>query len=343
MKLPPPPPDIPNAFTTVRLPPTELAPAVVETQRLSRRFGTFTAVDNLDLEVRRGEVFGFLGPNGAGKSTLIRMLVGLLPPTSGRALVLGKELPQDAEALRSEVGYMTQRFSLYEDLTVAENLDFCGEIFGFDRNERRRRTEAALAEHELEARRDQLGGTLSGGWKQRLALAAATLHSPKLLVLDEPTAGVDPDRRRAFWEKIFELSGTGTTVLVSTHYMDEAVRCHRLCLLRRGRQVAKGTPSRLTEELEGRVISVNAQPPSAAIAALRPRPEVLSVSQLGHRVYVLLPMDGPDAAAVAPQLEQHLQQAGLSGATCEPAEPSLEDVFVAATLGPEGVLDDTAF
>ena len=205
---------------------------VIRVEGLSRRFGTLEAVRSMDLLIRRGEVFGFLGPNGAGKSTLIRMLVGLLAPSDGTAEVLGHSLPRESESLRSHIGYMTQRFSLYEDLTVEENLDFAARIFSIRRQKRKARIETILEEYALTERRAQRAATLSGGWKQRLSLAVATVHDPELLVLDEPTAGVDPESRRTFWEKLFELAARGTTILVSTHYMDEAERCHRLCMMK---------------------------------------------------------------------------------------------------------------
>lgn len=306
---------------------------VIEARGLRRRFGKLTAVDGVDLEVRRGEVFGFLGPNGAGKSTLIRMLVGLLPQSEGSSRVLGHELPREAERLRSKVGYMTQRFSLYEDLSIEENLRFAAEIFGLKRSVRRHRVEEILTEYELIERRTQRPATLSGGWKQRLALAVATIHQPRLLVLDEPTAGVDPDRRRAFWEKIFEIASEDATVLVSTHYMDEAVRCHRLCMLIRGRPVAIGSPAALTEALEGRVVEVDTRDAETAIAELRALPQVSSVTQLGDRVHVLLSRDAQHAEEVAPVLMKHLRDADLDNAVAQAAQPNLEDVFVALNLG----------
>jgi len=308
---------------------------VIEAWGLCRDFGRLRAVDEVDLTIRRGEVFGFLGPNGAGKSTLLRMLVGAVVPSAGRARVLGCEVPREADRLRQAIGYMTQRFSLYEDLTVDENLDFAGEVFGFGRDERRRRVEQAVETYGLARRRGQLAGTLSGGWKQRLALATATVHQPEILVLDEPTAGVDPSQRRRFWEQIFELAADGVTVLVSTHYMDEAVRCHRLAMLRRGRLVALGEPRALADHLEGRVVEVDAEPPEEAVRLLRRRPEVASVTQLGDRVHVLLADEAPDAAETAPRLAAHLHQEGYGDAVAEPARPGLEDVFVAATLGGE--------
>jgi ABC-2 type transport system ATP-binding protein len=303
---------------------------VIEARGLSRRFGSLLAVDGVDLDVGDGEVFGFLGPNGAGKSTLIRMLVGLLAPSGGSVRVLGCDLPRHARAVRARLGYMTQRFSLYDDLTVEENLDFAAEVFGVPPGERSERVAAALLDYDLDERSGERPAHLSGGWRQRLALAASTIHRPELLVLDEPTAGVDPERRRVFWEKIFELAGRGTTVLVSTHYMDEAVRCHRLSVLRRGRQVALGTPHGLTRALEGRVLEVLTSSAEAAIEHLRRLPEILSATQLGSRIHLLL---RPEAdARLASRVRDALRGAGLEG-RCEPTEPSLEDVFVAIIRG----------
>jgi ABC-2 type transport system ATP-binding protein len=306
---------------------------LIETRGLARSFGSLRAVEGVDLTVYRGEVFGFLGPNGAGKSTLIRMLVGLLAPSAGEATVCGFQIPKESEQLRPHVGYMTQRFSLYEDLSVQENLEFAAEIFGLRGPELGQRVASSLEEHELGERRSQRPATLSGGWKQRLALAVATIHRPKLLVLDEPTAGVDPDRRRNFWEKLFELAAQGTTLLVSTHYMDEAVRCHRLCMMMRGHPVAVGPPMALAEELEERVVQVQADSVEQAIAFLRARPAVQSVTQLGSRAHVLLGSGGPPARAAAVALEQELRQGGFTGLQVEAAEPNLEDVFVALTMG----------
>ena len=217
--------------------------AVIETRGLTRRFGARVAVDRVALRVERGEVFGCLGPNGSGKSTLMRVLLGLLEPSEGEATVLGHRIPGDAERLRPHVGYMTQRFSLYEELSVRENLEFAAAIFGLASAVRHRRVAAAIERGELGPYAGTRAGALSGGWKQRLGLAAATIHDPELLVLDEPTAGVDPQSRRLFWERLFELAAAGTTIFVSTHYMDEAVRCHRLCLLRDGQRVAMGRPA----------------------------------------------------------------------------------------------------
>jgi ABC-2 type transport system ATP-binding protein len=306
---------------------------VIEVRGLSRRFGALVAVDDLDLEVRRGEIFGCLGPNGSGKSTLMRMLLGLLRPSAGSARVLGCSMPRECERLRSAVGYMTQRFSLYEDLSVRENLDFAARVFGLPGRRRQDRIGAALARYRLERYAGARAATLSGGWKQRLALAVATVHEPQLLVLDEPTAGVDPQSRREFWEELFELASRGTTVFVSTHYMDEAVRCHRLCMLRDGRRVAVGAPAALARSLAERALDVSAAHPERAIAALRGCELVASTTQLGDTVHVLLRPGAPPAGEAASQLERFLAEAGLATARATRAAANLEDVFVALLLG----------
>jgi ABC-2 type transport system ATP-binding protein len=308
---------------------------VIETQAVTRRFGSVTAVDAVDIEVRRGEIFGCLGPNGSGKSTLMRMLLGLLAPSDGTARVLGLSMPRDAERLRSRVGYMPQRFSLYEDLTVRENLEFAGQVFGLPRRRRDERLAAVVEEHGLRAYIDTRAAALSGGWKQRLALAVATIHAPELLVLDEPTAGVDPQSRREFWENLFDLTSSGATIFVSTHYMDEAVRCHRLCLLRDGRRIAVGSPQQLVAELGDRVVNLAVDEPERAIAALRTMPLVASTTQLGDTVHVLLRPDAPAATDVSDELLSELGAAGLGGASVHGTAANLEDVFVAL------LLDDT--
>jgi len=309
------------------------SPAVIEAHGLTRRFGDLVAVDHVDLAVERGEIFGCLGPNGSGKSTLMRMLLGLLEPTEGTARVLGREIPRDVEELRPTVGYMTQRFSLYEDLDVRENLDFAAEIFGLRRARRRERVAAALAHYELAAYARTRAGALSGGWKQRLALAAATIHEPELLVLDEPTAGVDPQSRRAFWEQLFQLAAAGTTMFVSTHYMDEAVRCHRLCILRDGQRAAVGPPAALTRPLSGRVLDMEVERADEANAVLAASPIVESTTQLGDRVHVLLQADAPPREEAGAQLQQLLASRGISGARIRPGIADLEDVFVALLRG----------
>ena len=296
----------------------------IRARGLTRRFGAVTAVDGVDLDVEAAQIYGFLGPNGSGKSTTIRMLCGLLLPTSGTVEVLGWRVPGDAERVKREIGYMTQKFSLYEDLTVAENLRFLAEVHALPRREVGARLSAALAAYRLEALAAQRAGTLSGGQKQRLALAAATLHRPRLLILDEPTSAVDPQSRRDFWDILFDLVGDGTTVLVSTHYMDEAERCHRLAILDRGRLVAEGTPAALMRDIGARVLEVETKRPAAARKRIQALAGVRSVAQLGTRLHVLVdPALHDPAAAVAAAAEPGARVA-LVGA-------NLEDVFVAAT------------
>ena len=226
----------------------------VEIRELTRRFGTLTAVDQLSLQIAAGEVFGLLGPNGSGKTTTIRMLCGLLEPTSGGATVAGVDVTAAPEQVKARIGYMSQKFGLYEDLTVAENLDFYAGIYGLTPAQRRARAQELLGYLGLERRATQLAATLSGGWKQRLALACAMLHRPALLFLDEPTAGVDPAARRAFWRTIHEIAKTGTTVLVTTHYMDEAERCDRLGMMSGGRLIALGAPAEVATQVGGQTL-----------------------------------------------------------------------------------------
>jgi ABC-2 type transport system ATP-binding protein len=296
----------------------------IRTRGLTRRFGALTAVDRLDLEIARAEIFGFLGPNGSGKSTTLRMLCGLLTPSEGEAVVLGFRVPRDAEALRRKIGYMTQRFSLYEDLSVRENLAFLASIYSLPADGR---VADQLARYDLAERAEQRAGTLSGGQRQRLALAAATLHGPELLFLDEPTSAVDPQSRRDFWETLFTLSDRGTTILVSTHFMDEAERCHRVAILDRGRLVASGAPRILMEDIDATVVELETGDPRAARAALQALPEVASVAQLGTRLHALV-----DPALAEPQarLRDALDRAGVE-ARVRVIEANLEDVFVAAT------------
>ncbi len=309
------------------------AETVIRARGLSRSFGSLTAVDNMDLDVRRGEIFGFLGPNGAGKSTLIRMLVGLLSPSRGSVDVLGLAMPRRADTLRPKVGYMTQKFSLYEDLSVQENLEFAAEIFGLPRKALKPRIEEVLAEYHLQERRDQRPATLSGGWKQRLALAVATVHRPELLFLDEPTADCRDRRRRMFWEKLFDLAAGGATILVSTHYMDEAVRCHRLCLMRDGRKSALGAPFDLMDAMRGRIVEFIASPADKVLDFLVKREDVASATQMGHRIHVLLEPSAPPSSQAAPILARAVEARGFSLSLAESAEPNLEDVFVALTHG----------
>ena len=298
----------------------------IRARGLSKRFGQLLAVDAVDLTVPRACVYGFLGPNGSGKSTTIRMLCGLLMPTAGEIEVLGLRIPEQAEALRKRIGYMTQKFSLYEDLSVRENLEFLASVQGLPRATRRARVEELLHTYNLADRAKQLAGTMSGGQKQRLALAGAVVHKPELLFLDEPTSAVDPESRRDFWEKLFDLADAGTTILVSTHYMDEAERCHRIAILDSGRLVADGTPDELTGQLAGRTLGVKSRTPRRAQAVLQAAPGVLSVAQVGNELRVLCARNG-DAAA---RLREALQAGGIE-AEVAAIEPNLEDVFVSAT------------
>ena len=310
---------------------------VIQSRGLTRRFGTLTAVNELDIDIHRSEVFGFLGPNGAGKSTLIRMLVGLMMPTKGTARVLGNEIPKDAHKLRSQIGYMTQKFSLYEDLTVRENLDFAAQIYGLSGRIKKERIAEIVEDFDLAEMSDRRPAVMSGGWKQRLALATSMIHKPELLFLDEPTSGVDPSSRRLFWKKLFELAGRGTTILVSTHYMDEAVRCHRICMIQEGCIRAVGTPANLTASLEGRIVELSAEPIKKAMELIQDQPFVDAVTQMGNKVHVLLAPDGPPDKEAAQQLLGILQDAGYDRPRAEPAEPNLEDVFVVHTecAGPD--------
>jgi ABC-2 type transport system ATP-binding protein len=301
----------------------------IRARGLTRQFGDLVAVSDLDLDVPRAGIYGFLGPNGSGKSTTIRMLCGLLTPTRGSATVLGLDIAGSTRSLKPKIGYMTQRFSLYGDLTVRENLEFVADIYSYRRSGRDARIRELLHDYDLEGQAVQLAGTMSGGQRQRLALAAAVLHRPELLLLDEPTSAVDPGSRRDFWAKLFELSDAGTTILVSTHYMDEAERCHRLAILDRGVKVADGPPAELQQNTGMTVIEVLADSPSRAQSLLAGLRSVSSVTQLGIRLRVLVPstVDQP-----LDLISNTLSKAGQS-AESRVVRASLEDVFVAATEG----------
>ncbi len=301
-------------------------PAIVSSG-LTRRFGDLVAVDDVSLAIPRGRIYGFLGPNGSGKSTTIRLLCGLLKPTSGSVRVLGLEMPRDAERLRTRIGYMTQAFSLYRDLTVAENLDFIADIYGLGRRRKRTAIETGLERYGLRERTRQRAGTLSGGEKQRLALAGVTLHEPELLLLDEPTSAVDPQSRRDFWDNLFDLAAAGTTILVSTHFMDEAERCHRLAILHHGRLVAEGEPGELAAGVAATVLDVETAEPHAVRLALADLDYVRAVAQLGSRLHVMVDPGLPDAAG---RLAAELRSGSLA-AEVRRTDANLEDVFVAAT------------
>jgi ABC-2 type transport system ATP-binding protein len=300
----------------------------IRARGLTKRFGSLVAVDHVDLSVPRANVYGFLGPNGSGKTTTIRMLCGLLTPTEGDVEVLGLRIPEQAEELRRRIGYMTQRFSLFEDLTVRENLEFLAAVQDIPRAKAAKRIDELVVQYHFEDRQKQLAGTMSGGQKQRLALAGAVIQEPELLFLDEPTSAVDPESRRDFWEKLFDLADAGTTILVSTHYMDEAERCHRIAILDRGVLVADGTPADLTQALAGRTVEVIAAQPRRAQQLLVKVPGVLSVAQIGNSLRVLNESNG-DAAA---RLEKALADAGMEAEVAQ-TNPNLEDVFVSSTRG----------
>jgi ABC-type multidrug transport system ATPase subunit len=296
---------------------------VIVTRGLSRRFGDLIAVRDVSFEVQVGEIFGVLGPNGAGKSTTIRMLCGILDPSSGEGTVVGYDIRRDAERIKQRIGYMTQRFSLYEDLSVEENLTFYAGIYGVPRARRRARIASVLESAGLGPRRKQLAGTLSGGWKQRVALASATIHEPPLIFLDEPTAGVDPVSRREFWEQIHRIAHQGTTVLLTTHYMDEAERCHRLAFIFSGSVLDIGTPEAivLRRNLRGAELEVPDAPRAAEL--LRQDPDVDEVAPYGN-VLRLVTRGGVDPEAVA----RRVLTGELLPRALRPARIGVEDAFV---------------
>ncbi|MFT3921349.1 MAG: ABC transporter ATP-binding protein [Myxococcales bacterium] len=309
-------------------PEREGAPAqrelVIQISHLSRRFGSIMAVRDVSLEVRRGEIFGVLGPNGAGKSTTIRMLCGILDPSGGSGMVVGYDLLTQSELIKTRIGYMTQRFSLYEDLTVEENLRFYAGIYGVKRAERKQRIEAILARTGLGERRQQIAGTLSGGWKQRVALACSTVHEPPLLFLDEPTAGVDPVSRRQFWNQIHRVAAEGTTVVVTTHYMDEAERCHRLAFIFRGEVLAVGTPREVVEARGLSVVEVVCEESVRAADALHDHGVVDEVTFLGEVMRVALRGCADPEGFVRARLEEH----GIPFRDLHVGRANVEDAFV---------------
>ncbi len=298
----------------------------IQATQLSRHFGDLKAINELDLQVKKGSIYGFLGPNGCGKTTAIRMLTGLLKPTSGEIDVLGYKLPQDSAKLRFLIGYMTQKFSLYDDLTVKENLKFIAKIYGLSHREQTQRITELLGIYGLDNKVNQLAGKMSGGQRQRLALAAATLHKPELLFLDEPTSAVDPENRRDFWETLFDLCNHGTTILVSTHYMDEAERCHKLAILEDGIKRADGTPDELMNNMGAHVIEVDTDSPRQLKQQLVALPDVITAAQLGSRLRVLI------KNSVSEPIEFLTQQPSILPTNAlEIVRPSLEDVFVTCT------------
>jgi ABC-2 type transport system ATP-binding protein len=303
-----------------------MPPNAVEIHDLVKRFDSFVAVDHVNLTVARGEIFGFLGPNGAGKSTTIRMLCGLLQPTSGTATVGGFDIATQSEQVKQNIGYMSQRFSLYDDLMVEENIDFFAGIYGVPKDRRAERKEYVLRMAGIEERRNSLTRLLSGGWKQRLALGCAILHEPPILFLDEPTSGVDPIARRTFWELIYQLSGAGHTIFVSTHYMDEAEYCHRLALMYRGKVIALGTPAELKQSLASHyLLRLEVSDIVGSMRILEKLPGLHDVAVFGGGLHVT----AEEGQRAMPEIRSALEQAGITVSVLEPIEPSMEDVFVA--------------
>ncbi len=297
----------------------------VEVEGLTRRFGEFTAVDAVSFRIRQGEVFGFLGPNGAGKTTTIRMLCGILPPSEGIARVLGIDVARRPDQVKQRIGYMSQRFSLYEDLTVRENLEFYAGVYQVPRRERAKRVRELIEMAGLTGRERELAGHLSGGVRQRLALGCAIVHQPPILFLDEPTSGVDPASRRRFWDMIYAFAAQGVTVMVTTHYMDEAERCHTVGLIHQGRLVALGAPDDLkTTHMRGQILEINCDLPMSAIDVLMSLPVVQEVALYG----LLLHATVTDAATAAGPILAALAAAGITVRSLEPVPPTLEDVFI---------------
>lgn len=298
----------------------------VEIDELVKKFGDFTAVDHVSIRIRVGEVFGFLGPNGAGKSTVIRILCGLLRPTSGHATVHGYDVSTHPEEIRRNIGYMSQKFSLYDDLTVSQNIDFFSGIYGVAKKRRPERKQYVLRMADLEERSDTITRLLPGGWKQRLALGCAILHEPPILFLDEPTSGVDPIARRAFWDLIYDLSEAGQTIFVTTHYMDEAEYCHRLALINGGRIIAAGTPASLKEELSSRtLLQLDSSDVLESMRALENEPEVDDVAVFGGGLHITV----QNAERASFRIRAALAANNIEIRRLERILPSMEDVFVA--------------
>lgn len=300
----------------------------IEAKGLTKRFGDNIAVNKLDLNIPKGSIYGFLGPNGCGKSTSIRLLTGLLEATEGEVSILGRSLSGHEESLKKRIGYMTQKFSLYDNLTVRENLNFVGAIYGFAGKRKKSRIEELLALYDLEKQTKQFAGSMSGGQKQRLALACATLHSPELLFLDEPTSAVDPENRREFWERLFDLCAAGTTILVSTHYMDEAERCHALAIMEEGNKRADGSPQALMDAMPATVVEVSGDKLRQLKQTLSQHQDILSAAQIGSHLRVLVKKKVQNPLDYISTLSD--------GRETILARPSLEDVFVTCTGGRHG-------
>ncbi len=305
--------------------PNQKNGTAVHLDKLVKRFGDFVAVDNVSLDVTPGEIFGFLGPNGAGKSTTIRILCGLLGPTSGSATVAGFDVATQPEKIRENIGYMSQKFSLYGDLTVDENIEFFGGIYGVPDKKLAERRDYVLKMAGLGERHDTMTNLLSGGWKQRLALGCAILHEPPILFLDEPTSGVDPVARRDFWDLIYQLSAAGHTIFVTTHYMDEAEYCHRIALMYAGRVIALGSPEELKKSLgEGHLLQLECSDLLGAMTELERQPEVEDVAVFGSGLHVKV----ENAQQAIPKIRETLAGANIDISVLDPIEPTMEDVFV---------------
>jgi ABC-2 type transport system ATP-binding protein len=311
----------------------------VRVENLTKKFGAFTAVDGVSFEVAEKEVFGFLGPNGAGKTTTIKMLTGLIAPTSGRGTVAGFDVRTQSREIKHHIGYMSQLFSLYADLTVAENIAFFSGLYGVPRERRSERRDWVLEMAGLAEQRRRMTGELSLGWKQRLALGCAVLHQPPILFLDEPTSGVDPISRRGFWDLIYTLAAAGTTVFVTTHYMEEAEYCHRLALMNRGKLIALDTPAHLRENLREPLLEVRASDSTRAVEALQGAPGVAEVGLFGRALHATL-REGEDVAAACSRIPKLLAEKGIETESIEPIPPSLEDVFVALVEKTGGAVVD---
>ena len=294
---------------------------------LAKTFGDFTAVDHINFQIRTGEIFGFLGPNGSGKTTTIRMLLGLLSPTEGTGTVLGYDIVKQSEEIRKRIGYMSQQFSLYNDLTVSENLNFYGGTYGVTGQRLRERKQYILEMANLKGREREMTKNLSGGWKQRLALGTAIIHEPEMLFLDEPTAGVDPISRRAFWDLLYELSDQGTTIFVTTHYMDEAEHCQSLAFVHLGRIVARGTPQEIKETImKGQVMEIDCADPDLALSTLRDSSLFDEVALYGALIHVV----GQDLETHRSAIEQLLREQAVEIRSMDIIAPSLEDVFISS-------------
>jgi ABC-2 type transport system ATP-binding protein len=313
--------------------------AAIVAENLVRKFGEFTAVDGVSFQVQPGEVFGFLGPNGSGKTTVIKMLTGILPLTSGRGIIDGVDVTADPDNVKQRIGYMSQKFSLYDDLTVLENLRFYAQIYGLRGKEARRKIELTMQQNAIEPYKDRLAAKLSGGWKQRLALSCAMMHGPKILYLDEPTAGIDPVARRKLWDLLFELSGQGITFFVTTHYMDEAERCSHLAYIYYGKLIADGTPETLREIPEvsppgTQRFEIATRDVTTALRRARTLPFIRSATIFGRSIHALM-----EDRITQVELKDELEKVGVHADEIRPLTPELEDVFVELTYRKQAELE----